>query len=479
MLKLYQHLFTPSIPFASEEKTSDIHLTERHLQILWLEQKHIKLLETIEGEKIEVISPGNWNMEAGPDFQKAHLRIGQKEYRGDIEIHLKEDGWFLHGHHLDRRYNQVILHLSYWNSQPSKPIYKADGQQAFSCHLGRSISVPMERIVSSIDLDHYPGKQFPTKGRCADHLFQLLEESHIKNFFQTAAYWRLDKKLRFLEQACTNPSMQFAAGIAMALGYKHNAKAFLELFLYLIQYRDLPYEELFAIALGCCGFLEEGRKRDWEQSDYYQSLRRFWWGRKDQATHQAHLKLDHIRPLHHPVRRLAYLSHLLQDSRLDQLWPATLSIWESAKEWTAPAFRKLKDKLLQVLPAYPDSYWDRHYTFESRAQGKVLPGLGNEVKMHFLLNTTLPLLYGEIKESRNLKQWERFQQFYASLEITQNSKSRYLHHRFFGNDKDNQFFTKAQFAQGAYQLHQDFCLRFEASCKGCPFVDRYLAQNGR
>lgn len=475
MLKLYPQLARPSCDNVQESQAPYLALTERHLQIVWLEQKLLKNLLTSQGERIEVISPGIWNMEAGPDFLHAHLRIGEREYRGDIEIHLFEAGWYQHGHHSDANYNQVILHISYGRPSQPRSIYKENGQSVDACYLNESLAVSADELITLIDFDFYPGKIFPTQGRCANQVFQRLPETQIKQLFQSAAYWRLEKKLNYLQLICPSRPLQFASGIAMALGYKHNAKAFLELFLYLMNYRDSPYQELLAIALGCCGFLEEGRKESWESSIDYQHLRSLWWGKKDQMTHQAHLKLDHIRPLHHPVRRLAYLAHLLQDPNLEQLWFLTLQIWEKAINDSSLSFKKLKERLLSVFPAYHNDYWESHYTFEAHVQKKKLPFLGNDLKMHILLNTLLPLLYAEVKDSTHIQKWEKFQQFYLSLETTSTSKSRYLHQRFFGNEKNEQFFNQAQIVQGAYQLHQDFCLHYEASCQGCPFVERYQA----
>lgn len=105
-----------------ETKKNYAYLTERHLQAIWFEQKNLLPLYNIQGELIQVISSGIWNTEAGPDFLKAHLRIGSKKYKGDIEIHLQSEGWCQHGHHLDARYNQVILHVSFWPTVHSKSI---------------------------------------------------------------------------------------------------------------------------------------------------------------------------------------------------------------------------------------------------------------------------------------------------------------------------------------------------------------------
>lgn len=472
MLNLYSKCLSP-LSLVQEPQSTYFSLTEQHLQVLWLEQKFFKQLKTVQGEFIEVISPGVWNKEAGPDFLKAHIRIGNRDYRGDVEIHLQENGWYQHHHHQDVRYNQVILHLAYWQPVRSLPINKENGQQAFTSYLDECLTLPMPQLLRLIDLDLYPSKAFAGSGRCAERLFRTLPEAQTRKLFQSAAYWRLERKGHFLEQHFSQRAWQFAGGVAMALGYKQNAMAFLELFTYLLDYRDLPYEELLALALGCCGFLEEGRQKKWESSTYYQELRLLWWGKRDQITLQINLKLDHIRPLHHPIRRLAYLTRLLQDSQLENLWSLFLQEWEKFTLQTDKNYKKLKNQLLDLLPHYTNSYWDHHYTFESHVQSQYLPGLGSELKMHILLNTYLPLLYASLIEQSS--DWQFFQNFYASLEMTLTSKSRYLQQRFFGNEKESVFLEEAQMAQGAYQLHHDFCIHFEASCEGCPFVERYQA----
>lgn len=475
MLDLYSKCLS-SLPLVQEKKSDYFALTEQHLQVLWLEQKFFKQLKTTQGEIIEVISPGVWNKEAGPDFLKAHVRIRERDYRGDVEIHLQEGGWYQHGHHQDPRYNQVILHLAYWQPVRTLPINKENGQQAFAGYLDECLTLPMPHLLRLIDLDLYPSKTFAGSGRCAERLFRTLPETKTRELFQSAAYWRLERKGHFLEQHFSQRALQFAGGVAMALGYKQNAMSFLELFTYLLNYRDLPYEELLAIALGCCGFLEEGRQKKWEASAYYQQLRLLWWGRRDQMTLQVHLKLDHIRPLHHPIRRLAYLAHLLQDPQLENLWTLFLQEWENFLLQSDKNFKKLKKILLERLPHYADAYWDHHFTFEQQAQDKHLPSLGTDLKMHILLNTYLPLLYAHLSLSGEHSYWKIFQDFYASLEVTMTSKSRYLQQRFFVDDKESAFLEEAQMAQGAYQLHHDFCIHFEASCEGCPFVDRYQAK---
>lgn len=63
------------------------------------------------GERIEVVQPGNYNTDAGPDFLFAHLRINNQEWHGHIEIHVDPNDWNQHGHQKNKAYNAVILHV--------------------------------------------------------------------------------------------------------------------------------------------------------------------------------------------------------------------------------------------------------------------------------------------------------------------------------------------------------------------------------
>ena len=91
-----------------------------------------------------------------------------------------------------------------------------------------------------------------------------------------------------------------------------------------------------------------------------------------------------------------------------------------------------------------------------------------------MLNTYLPLLYSTLRTSGTEKDWIDFEAFYLSLETPHTSKTRYLQNRFFGEHLEDSFLNRAQMAQGAYQLHHDFCIHFESSCEGCPFVNRFF-----
>ena len=75
---------------AAEERAAwqAFHYTERHLQCVWADSSiRPRQLLSAAGEEVDVLSPGEWNLEAGPDFLDAVLVIGPHRRRvtGDVE----------------------------------------------------------------------------------------------------------------------------------------------------------------------------------------------------------------------------------------------------------------------------------------------------------------------------------------------------------------------------------------------------------
>lgn len=68
-------------------------------------------LTTTSGERVEVLDPGLWNHNAGPDFFNAKLQIGQQMWVGNVEIHQRSSDWERHHHGGDRAYENVVLHV--------------------------------------------------------------------------------------------------------------------------------------------------------------------------------------------------------------------------------------------------------------------------------------------------------------------------------------------------------------------------------
>ena len=87
--------------------------SEKILQAIWLHQRIVReRLATLDGQNVEVLHPGFWNRESGPDFRGAVLRIGGELISaGDVEVDLHTSGWTSHGHHTNPAFKRVALHV--------------------------------------------------------------------------------------------------------------------------------------------------------------------------------------------------------------------------------------------------------------------------------------------------------------------------------------------------------------------------------
>ena len=87
-------------------------MEEELLHYVWRHKLYpLQGLFTTKGQRVEVIDPGLPNRNAGPDFFNAKLKLNQVLWVGNVEVHVSASQWFEHGHHLDARYDNVVLHV--------------------------------------------------------------------------------------------------------------------------------------------------------------------------------------------------------------------------------------------------------------------------------------------------------------------------------------------------------------------------------
>ena len=82
-----------------------LHYVWRH-KILPLHE-----LRTTDGRVVEVVNPGIYNHDAGPDFFNAKVKIDGQLWVGNVEVHIHSSDWHRHHHDNDEAYQNVILHV--------------------------------------------------------------------------------------------------------------------------------------------------------------------------------------------------------------------------------------------------------------------------------------------------------------------------------------------------------------------------------
>ncbi len=468
----YSHLLQQQWPRQLEEKTASYHLfSERHLQAIWLEQRYFRPLTTATGRCIEVISPGAWNGEAGPDFRHAHLRIDGQEVKGDIELHLSQEGWMHHKHHLDPRYDQVVLHVCLWTPQKELVIQTSSGREIQQTFLEPSLTIPISRIARLLDLDLYPYRKFVGSGKCAQSLFRHLPESSIRALFSSAAQWRFREKRNYLTEHLQNKKYRLSLGMVAALGYKNYTQLFVNLYLWLQTQPSSSLQDRIALLLGVTGFFQEPFCTRWSQSAAYLDYTSRWKSMDHQKLSYFPLKVQAARPYNHPIRRLVALAFISQDASLQTLLTQLVATWKGCwMDCVKPReYRQLSKTLISLFPTYQHPYWNQHFLFEEQPADQFLTLMGQDLSTLVIVNTLIPLLQEECASPR---EEQALLQFTDALSLPASGKRRYLVHRFFGDSPQGELLHSGLMEQGAFQLHKDFCVNYESSCEGCPFVER-------
>ena len=86
-------------------------MKEDFLHYLWKYKKVPLNTVLTTGERLQILSFGDYNTLSGPDFQSAQLLIDEQQWAGNVEMHLKSSHWYVHGHESDPAYRNVILHV--------------------------------------------------------------------------------------------------------------------------------------------------------------------------------------------------------------------------------------------------------------------------------------------------------------------------------------------------------------------------------
>ena len=90
------------------------HIPEKALARLWQKRAaRQQEFRTSAGRRVRVLYAGRPGTAAGPDFRDALLEVeGLGLVQGDVELHLRQQDWYSHGHAEDPNYNGVVLHAA-------------------------------------------------------------------------------------------------------------------------------------------------------------------------------------------------------------------------------------------------------------------------------------------------------------------------------------------------------------------------------
>jgi hypothetical protein len=356
-------------------------MTERLLHFIWQFQYFNKnYLATTDGDTVQVIFPGKYNRDQGPDFAEAKIRIADNTWAGAVELHIHSSDWKKHHHHGDSNYNNVVLHVVWEDDGVTGniPVLELKSRvpkillQRYEYLMNAVSFIPCENAIHSI-------KDIVWKG----WKDRLLAERLIRKSAMVEAY---------LEQSNYHWEEAFWWLLARNFGMKVNADAFEAVA------RSIPISilarhksqlfQLEALLMGQAGLLrgkfsEEYPKLLQREHSFYNEKYNL------QHTHEKTLFLR-MRPGSFPTVRLAQLAMLLHDST---------HLFSKIKE--QHSIKNVK-KWFDVTAS---GYWDHHYRFDELSVcRKKKPGAAMIDSL--IINTVVPVLfaYGEFHGDNMLKQ---------------------------------------------------------------------------
>ncbi len=361
-------------------------MKEDFISYLW---KHRLLkarpLCTVSGEELEIISPGRENTNSGPDFLAAMVRIDGTLWAGNVEIHVRSSQWFLHNHHMDKAYANIILHVVYVFD---KEVCDESGK-AFQ-HL------EVKGCFDPSLMSNYGLLMGSRQWIACEKLINVHNPFILEHWLYRLVIMRLERKSQevyhYLEYFEQHQEKTLLFLVSRSLGGKANAAAF-GLLLQRIPYLAIikNHDHLFALEallLGQAGMLQ-GRFSD----EYPKQLQMEYGYLKKKYSLSQPLKYEiwkysRMRPCNFPDLRLAQLAMIIH-------------------KYGAQLYRHVvnshnPDDIKPLFMQSASDYWTTRYRLDKEAvyQTKTI---GQHAVNNIIINTVVPILFVHAKESRGLK----------------------------------------------------------------------------
>jgi Protein of unknown function (DUF2851) len=346
-------------------------------------------LQTTDNERIEVLKIGRMNTDSGADFQDARLLIGDVEWAGSVEIHVKSSDWNLHEHQSDAAYQNVILHLVW---EDDKPIFRKDGTKIPTLVL-------RERTDKNLLKKYQNLMNAKTEMPCQNQFAEVDDIQKMMMLDKVLMKRLQDKSLIISKSLVENNSDWEETAyqiLAKNFGFKLNAEPFLQLAknlpLKILQKHRDNLLQIEALIFGVAGFLNNSENDSENWDEYRFSLQKEFQFLSSKYQLQNHILGQHewkylrLRPANFPTVRLAQFAKFIQENA--NLFSVLIHL-EDVKNFA------------KILKVKQSEYWIKHYVFGKLSEGNV-PTLGSASVENIVINTVVPLLvsYANHKDNR-------------------------------------------------------------------------------
>lgn len=408
-------------------------MKEEFIYYLWENRLLSTDLHTVDGEDVSVISVGVRNYNAGPDFLNARVKIGNTLWVGHVEMHVNASDWFRHGHHDDKAYDNVVLHMVYHNDceRLDIPTVEIEGKfdenilARYDGFMKSRLWIPCEKLITSVQqftwlswLERLVVERLETEVK--DVRARLVENNYD---WEETVYQRV---MRYLGMKVNNDAFErLAKLLPLKILRKHLDNSL----------------QVAAMLFGCAGFLEQ------EFTEAYPILlqREFKMLKSKfnlSVMPMSYWKFLRMRPPNFPTIRLAQTASLI--CSCDSLFSKLLSIND---------LKTIRD----LFDVDADNYWNTHFIFEKPSK-MMIKTLGQTAVDVLIINAVVPVLfcYGMYHDDEELK--ERSVGFLETMEAEDNLVIRRFRKMGVG-------VCNAQQSQAVLHLYNCYCKK--RKCLNC------------
>jgi hypothetical protein len=422
-------------------------MQEAILHFIWQGQKFpAKELRTTMGLPIRVQDTGRTNSLSGPDFLNAHIRIDDQQWAGHVEIHVKASDWYVHQHHQDTAYENVILHVV-WEADTT--VTRIDGSNIPTLALNQYIR---EEAMAKFKFLFFNKKE---RGILCEAFIGEIDATILPPWIDLLFQRRLKQKVQCIQQWLLGSGRDWEQVFFMALlksfGLNINGAAFLSLGKAL-HYRIIRKNAhdpflLESMFFGMTGLLKTDKIAD----PYYLLLKASYkylqakYKFRDESVFKP--EFFSLRPYNFPTLRLSQIANLYHRN------PALFMTVVKATSLTS---------IRTLLQTKAGNYWDTHYVF-----GKPTAWEPKKTSRQFtdliILNAVLPIreAYYQNKGSSDLNFLTSVAQ---EMSAERNKIVRLFHTK--GVPASNAYQTQA-----LLELYSQYCIKNK--CLHCA-VGRHL-----
>ncbi|HSU28346.1 MAG TPA: DUF2851 family protein [Chitinophagaceae bacterium] len=366
-------------------------MNERLLQFIWQFQYYNKgELCCRDGNSLQILFPGNFNTNQGPDFTDARVRIGDTTWAGAVELHINTSDWLRHKHDNDTNYRNVVLHVVWEDDEAGKIITTKRKQSSVIPVL------ELKTRVSKLLLSRYSELMLSTAFIPCEKSILSVPDLVWKSWKDRLLAERMTRKSGIIEIGLRANKYHWEESfwwlLARNFGMPVNADGFEALA------KSIPFkvlrklkndcEMLEALLFGQSGLLERRYR-----GAYPSVLKKHFQYLKQKFSLQpVHVPIHFLRmrPGNFPTIRLAQMATLLSQAN---------HLFSGIKE--SGTIQDLK-KMLEV---HAGAYWNTHYRFGQPSVYREKP-IGAFMIDSIIINSITPMLfiYGEYQKEYVFKE---------------------------------------------------------------------------